>query len=148
MTRTKVTIYTDGGCVPNPGTGGWGVVLLYAEKTKELSGGEHNTTNNRMELTAAVEGLEALKRPCSVILYTDSKYLQQGITSWLPNWKRNGWRRKGGQLKNVDLWRRLDELSQHHDVKWNWVRGHTGHLYNERCDELAGAAIRMLGKGL
>ncbi len=117
---------------------------MYDGTTKELSGAEANTTNNRMELTAAVRALEALNRPCSAVVYTDSKYLQQGITSWLPGWKRKGWKRKGGALKNVDLWQRLDELASVHTVCWKWVRGHSGNLYNERCDQLVGEAIARL----
>lgn len=142
--RQDVEIYTDGGCQPNPGVGGWGAVLLYNGHEKELSGGEPCTTNNRMELTAAVSALDALKRPCRVVLHTDSQYLRNGITSWLPAWKRSGWKRKEGPLKNVDLWQKLDALTQTHDVKWQWVRGHAGHLYNERCDELASMAIARL----
>ena len=137
----KVTIYTDGGCIPNPGVGGWGAVLLYRDAARELSGGEVNTTNNRMELTAAVRALETLRRPCTVVLCTDSQYLKNGITSWLPSWKRNGWKRKGGSLKNIDLWRRLDELAADHDICWRWVRGHAGDMHNERCDELASREI-------
>ncbi len=139
-----VIIYTDGGCQPNPGTGGWAAILLYKGTVKELSGGERNTTNNRMELTAAVSALEALKRPCRVILHTDSQYLRLGITQWLPAWKRIGWKRKDGPLKNEDLWRKLDELTRRHDVEWRWVRGHAGDVYNERCDELASEAIARL----
>lgn len=142
--KDSVTIYTDGGCSPNPGAGGWGAVLMYNGTTKEFSGAEANTTNNRMELTAAVRALEALKRPCNAVVYTDSKYLQQGITSWLPAWKRSGWKRKGGTLKNVDLWQRLDELASAHTVRWKWVRGHAGNPYNERCDQLVGEAIARL----
>ncbi|MBN2311859.1 MAG: ribonuclease HI [Candidatus Hydrogenedentes bacterium] len=139
-----VTIYTDGGCVPNPGVGGWGAVLVYGDITKELSGGEPQTTNNRMELTAAVRALESLKRTCRVVVYTDSQYLQKGITAWLPAWKRNGWQRKRGGLKNVDLWQQLDALIARHDVEWRWIRGHSGEWFNERCDELAGEAIARL----
>ncbi|NUM53272.1 MAG: ribonuclease HI [Candidatus Hydrogenedentes bacterium] len=142
--RAKVEIYTDGGCQPNPGTGGWGAILRYRDKERELSGAEPNTTNNRMELTAAVRALEALTRPCEVIMHTDSEYLRNGITSWLPSWKRNGWKRKEGALKNVDLWQRLDELASQHHIDWRWVKGHAGHEFNERCDELATAAIATL----
>jgi ribonuclease HI len=142
--RAKVEIYTDGGCQPNPGKGGWAAVLLYRDKRRELSGAEHNTTNNRMELTAAVRALEALKRPCDVVLHTDSEYLKNGITAWMPSWKRHGWKRKDGALKNVDLWRRLDELAATHRIEWRWVKGHAGHALNERCDELAAAAIAGL----
>ena len=144
--QEPVIIYTDGGCFPNPGTGGWGAVLTHGDAVKELSGAERHTTNNRMELTAAVEALGTLKRPCRVELYTDSQYLQKGITEWLPGWKRRGWTRKGGGLKNSDLWKRLDVLSQSHQVRWHWVRGHSGDPLNERCDRLAEAAIARLRK--
>jgi ribonuclease HI len=132
-----VTAYTDGGCDPNPGRGGWGVVLVYKKKVKELSGHEDITTNNRMELTAAVKALEALRRPCRVALHTDSQYLQKGVTAWMHKWKRNGWRTRSGAVKNQDLWQRLDELMGKHDVEWHWVRGHAGDPLNERCDTLA-----------
>lgn len=137
-----IYVYTDGGCDPNPGVGGWGAVLLYNGHRKELSGGADHTTNNRMELTAAIEALDSLKRSCDVHLYTDSQYLQRGVTEWLANWKRKGWRSSAGKVKNVDLWQRLDDLLQRHDVTWEWVRGHNGVLENERCDELAAAEIR------
>ncbi len=140
-----VEIYTDGGCEPNPGTGGWGAVLLYADRQKELSGGQHDTTNNRMELTAAVRALEALKRRSDVVLYTDSQYVKNGIVSWIVNWRRLGWKRKGGELKNVDLWKQLDDLNRAHNVDWRWLKGHAGHPLNERCDELASEAIQRLG---
>lgn len=140
----KVEIYTDGGCQPNPGTGGWAAILLYGGKEKELSGAEPNTTNNRMELTAAVRALEALKRPCHVILHTDSEYLKNGVSTWIHGWKKNGWKRKDGALKNIDLWQRLDELTAKHKIDWRWVRGHAGHDLNERCDQLAGEAIAAL----
>jgi len=140
----KVEIYTDGGCQPNPGTGGWAAVLLYKDKRRELSGAEHNTTNNRMELTAAVRALEQLKRPCEVILHTDSEYLRNGITTWMHAWKRNGWKRKDGALKNIDLWQRLDELTRSHKIDWRWVKGHAGHDLNERCDQLATEAIAQI----
>jgi len=142
--RTKVEIYTDGGCQPNPGTGGWGAVLIHRSAQRELSGAESNTTNNRMELTAAVRALEALTRPCDVVLHTDSEYLRNGITTWMPAWKRHGWKRKDGALKNVDLWQRLDELASGHRIEWRWLKGHAGHAFNERCDELATAAIAAL----
>ncbi len=138
----KVHIYTDGGCIPNPGVGGWGAVLKYKGRRKELSGGEPRATNNRMELTAAIQALEALKQPSKVVIYTDSEYLQKGISQWLPNWKRRHWKRKTGSVKNEELWRRLDELTEKHDIEWRWVRGHTGVEENERCDELATEAIR------
>lgn len=139
-----VEIYTDGGCEPNPGVGGWAAILTCDGKTRELSGGDPKTTNNRMELMAAIKALEALRRRCTVVLYTDSQYVRKGITQWLPGWKRKNWRRKGGAVKNVDLWMQLDELAQAHDVEWKWVRGHTGDPCNERCDELAGMEIERL----
>lgn len=144
MENKRVEIYTDGGCRPNPGNGGWAAILHYEGKERELSGGERNTTNNRMELTAAVRALEVLKRPCSVRIYTDSEYLKNGITAWLPQWKRNGWKRKDGSLKNKDLWQRLDGLTARHKVEWKWLKGHAGHPINERCDELASRAIARL----
>lgn len=139
-----VIIYTDGGCDPNPGIGGWGAVLVCGKHTKELSGGDPDSTNNRMEMTAAISALEALKRPCQVILSTDSEYLQKGVTEWMPSWKRRGWVRKGGEIKNLDLWQRLDALIQCHTVQWRWVKGHAGDPMNERCDELATQAIARL----
>lgn len=147
LAEEPVEIYTDGGCEPNPGTGGWGAVLIYRGRRRELSGGARDTTNNRMELTAAVSALEALTRRSAVVLYTDSQYLKNGVTAWMPNWKRRGWKRKDGELKNVDLWQRLDELVQQHDVHWRWLKGHSGHAFNERCDELASEAIRKLTGG-
>jgi ribonuclease HI len=137
----RVVIYTDGGCVPNPGVGGWGAVLLYKGRVRELSGSHPETTNNRMELTAAIASLNALNRPCKVDLYTDSEYVKKGITEWLPGWKRNRWVRKGGVIKNVDLWKALDEATSRHEVHWKWVKGHAGVKYNERCDVLASEAI-------
>ncbi len=139
-----VVIYTDGGCDPNPGAGGWGAILVQGRRAKELSGGALHTTNNRMELTAAVEALNALKRPCSVLLTTDSEYLQRGVTQWLADWKRRGWKRKTGEVKNADLWKELDRLTSSHDVRWRWTRGHAGDPLNERCDELAQQAIQRL----
>lgn len=141
-TKDRVIIYTDGGCDPNPGVGGWGAVLTYKGVQRELSGGASRTTNNRMEMTAAIEALKSLKRPCSVVLHTDSEYLKKGITAWLPAWKRNGWQRKRGSLKNADLWMELDALTQVHEVTWEWVPAHTGIEANERCDELAAAEIQ------
>jgi ribonuclease HI len=138
-----VELFTDGACDPNPGPGGWAVLLRSAGQEKELSGGEPRTTNNRMELTAALQGLNALKRPCRVRLYTDSEYLKRGVTEWLPGWRRRGWKRKEGELKNADLWQALDAALQRHQVEWSWVRGHAGHPENERVDRLARAAIRM-----
>lgn len=139
---SKVVIYTDGGCDPNPGIGGWAAVLLYGGHRKEISGGERDSTNNRMELTAAVQALVSLKRACKVELHTDSEYVKRGITEWLPGWKQRNWRRKGGELKNVDLWQQLDREAERHDIAWRWVRGHSGVCENERCDELADREIR------
>lgn len=144
MTPPKVSIYTDGGCEPNPGVGGWAAILSYKEHYRELSGGERDSTNNRMELTAAIEGLSALTRVSEVVVFTDSEYVRKGITEWLPAWKRRGWVRKGGEIKNLDLWKRLDLLHQKHQVEWRWVKGHAGDPMNERCDELAGQEIRRL----
>ena len=138
----KVTVYTDGACDPNPGPGGWAALLLYKDAEKVLTGAENPTTNNRMELTAALKALQALKRPCAVTLVTDSEYLKRGITEWLPNWRRRGWRRKAGALKNVELWQALDAALQPHQVEWRWVRGHAGNALNERVDRLA----RQAGK--
>lgn len=136
-----VEIYTDGSCSPNPGPGGWAALLRYKDKERVLTGSERNTTNNRMELTSAVQALQSLKRPCRVIVYTDSEYLRRGITEWLPGWRRRNWRRKGGVLANIDLWQALDAALQEHELEWRWVRGHAGNLYNERVDELAKKAI-------
>jgi ribonuclease HI len=137
----RVVIYTDGGCAPNPGVGGWAAVLLYNGHRKELSGGEPDTTNNRMEMTAAIEALNSLKKPCAVEVHTDSEYVRKGITLWLEGWKNRGWKRKGGPIKNVDLWIRLDEAAVRHEIEWRWVPGHQGVEENERCDELASLAI-------
>lgn len=140
--ETIVSIFTDGACSGNPGPGGWGAVLRWAGHEKELSGGELHTTNNRMELLAAISALEALKRPCLVDLHTDSQYLRQGITGWIETWKRNGWRTGDRKpVKNADLWQRLDAAVARHDVRWHWVRGHAGHALNERADALAREAI-------
>ena len=139
--KPKVTIYTDGACRGNPGPGGWGAILKYGRHEKALSGGEKATTNNRMELQAALEALRALNEACQVTLYTDSEYLRRGITEWLPGWKRRNWRRKGGQLANVDLWMKLDEEITRHEINWRWVKGHAGHPLNERVDRLARQAI-------
>jgi ribonuclease HI len=134
----SVQIWTDGACSGNPGPGGWGAVMRYGLRERELSGGEVPTTNNRMELTAAIRALEALTRPTSVDLYTDSQYLRGGITGWLAAWKKNGWRTADKKpVKNQDLWEALDKLAAVHDVRWHWVRGHNGHDENERADELA-----------
>jgi ribonuclease HI len=134
----KVVIYTDGACRGNPGPGGWGAVLMFGEREREIWGGEAATTNNRMELTAAIEALDALNRPCVVELHTDSKYVQSGITEWLSLWKARGWRTMSkGAVKNEDLWRRLDQARLRHQVDWRWVKGHAGHPLNERADGLA-----------
>ena len=144
LTR-EVRIYTDGACSGNPGPGGWAAVLLYNGHEKEIAGGEAETTNNRMELTAAIRALEQLKRRCSVDLYTDSEYLRLGITQWLARWKRNGWRRSDKEpVKNQDLWLQLDEAVSRHEVRWHWVRGHSGDPCNERCDTLALAEIEKV----
>lgn len=139
--RPSVIIYTDGACEPNPGPGGWAALLLAGGQEKVLTGSELKTTNNRMELTAAVQALKALKKPCLVEFYTDSEYLRRGITEWLPGWRRRNWRRKDGALANVDLWQALDAAIGSHDIHWNWVRGHAGNRENERVDRLAKAAI-------
>ena len=136
-----VQVYTDGGADPNPGVGGWAAILSFRGHQKELAGGESFTTDNRMEMTAAIRALDALKRPCAVRVHTDSMYLKNGITVWLPAWKRRNWQRKSGDLKNIDLWKRLDELTERHRVTWVWVRGHAGNPLNERCDRLAGQEI-------
>jgi len=134
----RVSIWTDGACSGNPGPGGWGAVLRYGGHEKELKGGEPLTTNNRMELTAAIEALESLTRPCPVTLHTDSQYLRSGVTGWLDRWKRNGWRTADRKpVRNEDLWRRLDAAAARHEVRWLWVRGHAGDELNERADELA-----------
>lgn len=139
--EATVYIYTDGGCDPNPGPGAWAAILLCKGRTKEISGVDRSTTNNRMEMTAAIRSLESLKYACKVVLNTDSQYLQRGITEWLPAWKRRQWRRKDGEIKNIDLWHRLDTLSQVHTIKWQWVRGHAGDPLNERCDALVAEAM-------
>jgi len=133
-----VEIYTDGACKGNPGPGGWGALLRYGEHEKQLFGGEGNTTNNRMELMAAIKALEELKRACDVKLTTDSQYVRKGITEWLKNWKKNGWKTAAKKpVKNADLWQMLDEQVQRHNVEWHWVKGHSGHPENELADELA-----------
>src|SRR5262245_59902238 len=138
----RVTIHTDGACSGNPGPGGWGVLLSFKGRERELSGGEPLTTNNRMELTAAINALEALTRSCAVDLYTDSQYVRSGITEWLRGWKARGWKTADKKpVKNEDLWRRLDEASARHDVTWHWVRGHAGDPSNERVDALASAGM-------
>ncbi|MGZ5852333.1 MAG: ribonuclease HI [Hyphomicrobium sp.] len=143
MTAGKpVVVYTDGACSGNPGPGGWGAILTWGDKCKELSGGEATTTNNRMELMAAISALEALTRPSRVELHTDSVYLKDGITKWIHGWKKNGWRTADKKpVKNADLWQRLDEVQRVHDIDWRWVKGHAGHAENERADELARLAL-------
>lgn len=143
----RVELFTDGACKGNPGPGGWGAVLRYGTREKELFGGEAQTTNNRMELIAVIEGLHALKQRCSVDITTDSQYVKNGITQWIHNWKRNGWRTAANKpVKNDDLWRQLDDAVQRHDVAWHWVKGHSGHPENERADALANRGIDDLRK--
>ncbi len=143
--RSWVEIFTDGACSGNPGPGGWGAILRYGDVERELSGGETPTTNNRMEMTAAIMALEALKRACRVRLYTDSQYLRNGITQWLPAWKARSWRTADKKpVKNLDLWQRLEAAAAPHEVEWHWLRGHSGHPENERADALARAAIAAL----
>jgi ribonuclease HI len=138
----QVEIFTDGACSGNPGPGGWGAILRYGETVRELSGGEADTTNNRMELTAAIEALNALKRPCDIVLTTDSTYVKDGITSWIDGWKKRGWKNSQKKpVKNEDLWKALDAARSRHTVEWKWVKGHAGHAENERCDELARLAM-------
>ena len=142
MTGSRVIVHTDGACSGNPGPGGWGAILQWNGHTRELKGGEPHTTNNRMELMAAIRALEALKRSCDVEIHTDSQYLRDGITKWIHGWKRNGWRTADKKpVKNAELWQRLDAALANHHVSWHWVRGHAGHDLNERADELARAAI-------
>jgi ribonuclease HI len=141
--RKSVTIYTDGACSGNPGPGGWGAILIHGKHRKEINGGEALTTNNRMELTAAIEALGALKGRCVVELHTDSNYLREGITSWIEKWKRNGWKTANKKpVKNAELWQSLDAARQRHEVRWHWVKGHAGHDENERADELAREGMR------
>ena len=140
-----VKIYTDGACRGNPGIGGWGALMIFEGKEKELYGGQEDTTNNQMELKAAIEGLKALKEPCIVNLTTDSKYVMQGITSWIDNWKKNNWKNSSKKdVKNKDLWIELDKYVEVHDVKWSWVKGHSGHEQNEIADQLANKGIDTL----
>ena len=136
--KPEVTIYTDGGCAPNPGPGGWGALIMFGEHEKELCGGAPASTNNQMELTAAISALAALTKPCKVTLYTDSQYLRKGITEWMRDWKRRGWKTASNEpVKNRDLWEKLDILASQHDIVWKWVKGHAGHEQNERVDRLA-----------
>ena len=145
----RVEIWTDGGCKPNPGPGGWGAILRYKGVEKELSGAERATTNNRMELTAAAAALEALKRPSRVVLHTDSEYVKNGISRWITGWVRKNWKSSTGDpVKNMDLWRRLLDAEKPHEVEWKWVRGHSGHEMNERADQLATEARVRLEQGL
>ncbi len=140
--KDQIEIFTDGACRGNPGPGGWGVLLRYQGKERTLHGGEVETTNNRMELMAAIIGLESLKEPCEVILTTDSKYVMKGITDWIENWKKRDWKTTAKKpVKNEDLWRRLDKVSHQHEINWQWVKGHSGHLENELVDTLANQGI-------
>ncbi len=142
--QDHVEIYTDGACSGNPGPGGWGVLMLSGDHEKELTGGEFDTTNNRMELTAAIEALNALKRPCRVDLYTDSTYVKNGITEWIDNWKRRGWKTAAKKpVKNADLWQALDNAVGRHSIEWHWVKGHAGHPENERADALANQGMAL-----
>lgn len=144
----QIEIFTDGACRGNPGPGGWGALLRYGEHERELCGGEANTTNNRMELMAAIRALESLKEPCHVSLTTDSEYVRKGITEWLRNWKARGWKTAARKpVKNADLWRALDDAAARHTVDWHWVKGHSGHAENERADQLANRGIDELLQG-
>ncbi|TAK43669.1 MAG: ribonuclease HI [Betaproteobacteria bacterium] len=148
MSKDVVEIYTDGACRGNPGPGGWGVLLRAKGRERELLGSEAATTNNRMELMAVISALQALRRRCTVRVYTDSQYVQKGISEWIRDWKRRGWRTAAKQpVKNADLWQRLDALAQAHDIEWRWVRGHAGHAENERADALANRAIDQMQAG-
>jgi ribonuclease HI len=147
VSEAEVEIFTDGACSGNPGPGGWGAILRFSGREREMSGGDPATTNNKMELTAAIMALEALKRPCRVRLFTDSSYVRDGVTKWIHGWKRNGWRTSDKKpVKNVDLWQRLDAARLPHHVDWIWVKGHSGHPENERADRLARAAIEKMRK--
>lgn len=140
-----VEIYADGACKGNPGRGGWGALMVADGKEKEIFGGEENTTNNRMELMAVIQALQALKRPCQVVLYTDSQYVQKGITEWIHNWKKRGWKTAAKEpVKNAELWQELDTAQARHKVEWRWVRGHSGHAGNERADQLANRGVETL----
>ncbi|MEO9903771.1 ribonuclease HI [Nisaea sp.] len=142
MTKKRVEIYTDGACSGNPGPGGWGAILRYGDTEKELSGGDKETTNNRMEMMAAITSLETLTRPMHVDLYTDSTYVRDGITKWIHGWKKRGWRTADKKpVKNMELWQRLEAAVERHEIEWHWVKGHAGHPENERADELARLAV-------
>ncbi|MEL6783654.1 MAG: ribonuclease HI [Pseudomonadota bacterium] len=144
----SVSIWTDGACSGNPGPGGWGALLRFGEHERELKGGEAKTTNNRMELIAAIEALNALKQPCEVALYTDSQYVKGGMTGWIFGWKKNGWKTSAKKpVKNAELWQALDEAVARHKIQWHWVKGHAGHVENERADELARAGMEPFKKG-
>jgi ribonuclease HI len=144
----RITLITDGSCLGNPGPGGWAAILRYGDQKKELSGGERETTNNRMEMTAVLEGLQALKEPCNVVVEIDSQYVKNGITQWLPGWKKRGWKTASkAPVKNQDLWQALDEAVGRHTVEWKWVKGHADHADNNRCDELARSAAGRHSNG-
>lgn len=146
MNEEKVIIFTDGGCRGNPGPGGWGVLMRFGNHEKEIYGYEEETTNNRMELMAAIRSLELLSRECSIVLTTDSQYVRQGITEWMDGWKKRGWKTAAKKpVKNKDLWQRLDKAVKQHDVDWQWVKGHSGHEGNERADDLANRAMDEKG---
>jgi len=148
LSNARVEIFTDGACSGNPGPGGWGAILRFGERERELSGAEPATTNNRMELMAAIAALEALKRPCTVRLTTDSNYVRDGVTKWIHGWKKNGWRTADKKpVKNIELWQRLDAARTAHEVHWHWVKGHSGHAENERADQLAREAIARMRNG-
>lgn len=143
--ENQVVIYTDGACKGNPGPGGWGALLRCNGQEKELFGGEPDTTNNRMELTAVIAGLDALKRPCQVVVYTDSQYVKKGISEWIHNWKKRGWKTASKEpVKNADLWQQLDASRERHQVEWRWVKGHAGHEFNERADALANRGVESI----
>ncbi|MGC7412576.1 ribonuclease HI [Pandoraea pneumonica] len=145
MTLPQVDIYTDGACKGNPGPGGWGALLVAGQHRKEMFGGEANTTNNRMELLAVIRALEALNKPCQVVLHTDSQYVQKGISEWIHGWKARGWKTAAKEpVKNADLWQLLDAVSQKHDIEWRWVKGHAGHPGNEAADQLANRGVESL----
>ncbi|MDR3397564.1 ribonuclease HI [Pandoraea sp. NPDC087047] len=148
MTLPQVEIYTDGACKGNPGPGGWGALLVAGKHRKEMFGGEPNTTNNRMELLAVIRALEALNKPCHVVLHTDSQYVQKGISEWIHGWKARGWKTAAKEpVKNADLWQTLDAVSQKHEIDWRWVKGHAGHEGNEAADQLANRGVESLRRG-